>query len=84
MVRLTISLSEENYAVVRELARAAEVSLSEALNRLVEQHRSRPVAISLGPDGFPLVTGLAAASPDSRDVEAEDDLEALRRVGMLR
>lgn len=84
MVRLTINLSEENYAVVRELARTGEVSLSEALNRLVDLHRNRPVVISLGPDGFPLVTGLAAASPDSREVEADDDLEAMRRAGMLR
>jgi hypothetical protein len=83
-MRLTVNLTQENYELLQKLAKGRGLSLSDALNEVVEEFRNRPVTIVTGPDGFPRIVGLSGPVPDARDAEAEDDLEGLRRAGMLK
>jgi hypothetical protein len=82
VMRLTVNLTQENYELLRQFAQSNEMSLSDALNELVEEFHNRPATMTRGPDGFPLLIGLGGLTPDAREAEALEDRDRLRDEGI--
>jgi hypothetical protein len=56
-MRLTVNLDDEVYAVARSLARAEDISIGEAINRLIRKGLERPVRLRRSRRGFPIMQG---------------------------
>jgi hypothetical protein len=64
-MRLTINLRDDLYAVAASLAQAESISISEAVNRLLQRALAEPRAASRkSKNGFPVVRGRKPIGPD--------------------
>ena len=72
-MRLTINLADDLYGVAKALSKAEDVTISEAVNRLVRRALApRATAIRKSRGGFPVVPG---ARPFGADDVARIDSE---------
>lgn len=79
-VRLTVRLDQDVYTVALALARSEQISVAEAINRLVRRGLERRSSASLSKprknaaDGFPTSAGKRLiTSRDVEQVDMEDD-----------
>ncbi|OGQ11657.1 MAG: hypothetical protein A2138_09265 [Deltaproteobacteria bacterium RBG_16_71_12] len=64
-MRLTVNLRDDLYAVARSMARAESISISEAVNRLLQRALAEPrAAPRRSKNGLPVVRGRAPFGPD--------------------
>lgn len=72
-MRLTINLRDDLYAVARSLARAESISISEAVNRLVQRALvEQPRGPRRSRSGLPVVRGSRPFGPDEVErIESE-------------
>lgn len=71
-MRLTVNLDDELYAVARSLARAEDISISEAINRLLRRALEPPErkVLRTSRRGFPILRGTRPFGPeDVADLE---------------
>lgn len=88
-MRLTISLDDDLYRYVKARSKREDVSMSAVINALV-RNTVEPVVEALpllevrnGFAVYPAPGGSAETSDEVRATEEEDDIESLRRAGML-
>lgn len=70
-MRLSVNLDEDLYNAARTLARAEDISISEAINRLLRRALEQPATLQKSRRGFPVLRGSRPFGPD--EVAASED-----------